>query len=103
MPFRSPLSLAELRAIQDRHRGSDGKISDADVLALLLEVKRYRSFVLRTKQLSSEFKRPSGVLAPVYDEWWETLAAEPCVAEQELMVRELLEGPGKLRKGMAPR
>ena len=35
--------------------------------------------------------------------WWEALAAEPCVAEQELMVRELLEGPGKLRKGMAPR
>ncbi len=51
----------------------------------------------------ARFKRPSGVLAPVYDEWWEALAAEPCVAEQELMVRELLEGPGKLRKGMAPR
>lgn len=103
MPFKSPLPLCELRAIQDRHGGPDGKINDADVLALLLEVKRYRSFVLRTKQLSTEFKRPSGVLAPVYDEWWETLLGEPCVAEQEQMVRELLEEPAKLRKGMAPR
>lgn len=70
---------------------------------LLLEVKRYPSFVLRTKQLSGEFKRPSGVLAPVYDESWETLVAEPCVAEQELMIRELLEGPFKPRKGIEPR
>lgn len=103
MPFKPPLALAQLRAIQNRHRGPDGKIKDADVLALLLEVKRYRSFVLRTKQLSGEFKRPSGVLAPVYDEWWETLVAEPCVAEQEQMIRELLEGPFKPRKGMESR
>jgi len=68
MPFKPPLLLPQLRAIQDRHRGPDGKIDDGDVLALLQEVKRYRSFVLRTKQLSGEFKRPSGVLAPVYDE-----------------------------------
>lgn len=59
--------------------------------------------MLRTKQLSGEFKRPSGVLRPVYDEWLEILGAEPCVAEQEQMVRELLELPTKLRKGMAPR
>lgn len=103
MPFNPPLLLSQLRAIQDRHRGPDGKIDDADVLALLQEVKRYRSFILRTKQLSGEFKRPSGVLAPVYDEWWETLLAEPCVAEQEQIIRELLEAPNKLRKGMAPR
>jgi|GEM_PF-206314 len=103
MPFKPPLPLAQLRAIQDRHRGQDGKINDDDVLALLQEVKRYRSFMLRTKQLSGEFKRPSGVLAPVFDEWWETLIAEPCIAEQEQMIRELLEGPTKLREGMAPR
>ena len=65
--------------------------------------KRYRSFILRTKQLSGGFKRPSGVLGPVYDEWFEILSAEPCVAEQEQMVRELLEDPKKLRKGMGPR
>jgi hypothetical protein len=103
MPFNPPLALAELRAIQDRHRGPDGKIRDPDVLALLMEVKRYRSFVLRTKQLAGELRRPSGVLAPVYDEWWDTLTAEPCIAEQEQMVRELLAGPAKLRKGMTPR
>ncbi|MDG9971309.1 hypothetical protein N7638_24990 [Achromobacter mucicolens] len=103
MPFNPPLRVEQLRAIQDRHRGPDGKISDVDVLALLQEVKRYRSFILRTKQLSDCFKRPSGVLAPVYDEWLEILSDEPCVAEQEQMVRELLEAPEKLRKGMAPR
>lgn len=103
MPFKPPLRIAQLRAIQDRHRGPDGKISDADVLALLQEVKRYRSFILRTKQLSGGFKRPAGVLAPVYDEWFEILYAEPCVAEQEQMVLELLKEPAKLRKGMAPR
>ncbi len=43
---------------------------------------------------------PSGVLAPVYYECFEILSAEPCVAEQEQMVRELLEAPDKLRKGM---
>lgn len=103
MPFKPPLRIAQLRAIQDRHRSPDGKISDADLLALLQEVKRYRSFILRTKQLSGGFKRPSGVLGPVYDEWFEILSAEPCVAEQEQMVRELLEAPDKLRKGMGLR
>ncbi|CUJ69248.1 hypothetical protein [Achromobacter aegrifaciens] len=90
MPFKPPLRIAQLRA------------SDADLLALLQEVKRYRSFILRT-QLSGGFKLPSGVLAPVYDEWFEILSAEPCVAEQEEMVRELLEAPDKLRYGMRPR
>lgn len=92
MPFKPPLALAELRAIQDRHRGPDGKICDSDVLALLMEVKRYRSFVLRNKQLSGEFRRPSGVLGPVYDEWWDTLTAEPCVSEQEQMIRGVAGG-----------
>ncbi|MNL64566.1 hypothetical protein D3C87_1887930 [compost metagenome] len=46
---------------RDRLRRPDGKICDVDVLALLMEVKHYRSFVLRTKQLAGEFKRTSGV------------------------------------------
>lgn len=32
-----------------------------------------------------------------------SLAAQPCVVEVEQMAAELLELPGKLRKGMAPR
>lgn len=75
IPFTPPVRLEHLRAIQERHRGPDGKITDCDVQALLQEGKRYRSFILRTKQLSGGFKRPSGVLAPVFDEWFEILAA----------------------------
>lgn len=43
------------------------------------------------------------MLVPAYDEWMETLVAEPCVAKQEGICRELLEAAQKLRKGMAPR
>jgi len=33
----------------------------------------------------------------------ETLRAEPCVIERDQDVREMMEEPAKLRKGMAPR
>ncbi|MNL09423.1 hypothetical protein D3C87_1301830 [compost metagenome] len=61
--------ITSSRAIRKRPRRPDGKINDADVFTLLKEVKRYRSIILRTKQVSGEFKRPSGVLTPVSDEW----------------------------------
>lgn len=46
------------------------------------EVKRIRSFILRSYQLSRKFKRPAAVLRPVYDEWLATPQGEPSVHER---------------------
>jgi len=97
MPFKPPLSHADLRAIRERQPWN------TDVIALLWEVKRLRSSLLRAYQLSDDFKRPAGTTADLYDEFMEALRAEPCVIERDQDVQDLMEAPNKLRKGMAPR
>lgn len=52
MPFKVPLTHAELRVIRERQPWN------ADVLALLWEVKRMRSLLLRVHQVSCDLKRP---------------------------------------------
>jgi len=56
---------------------------NADVIALLWEIKRMRSMLLRLHQVSGDLQRPGGITGGIYD--------------------ELLDAPGKPRKGMAPR
>jgi len=97
MPFRDPIPLDELRAIRERQPWNQ------DVMALLWEVKRLRAMVLRTYQLWPDFKRPTGVLAPIYDSFSESLKVEPCVLERDRTAAELLNAPAKPRKGMEPR
>ncbi|WP_025135943.1 hypothetical protein [Achromobacter sp. DH1f] len=97
MPFKAPLTHSELRAIRERQPWN------ADVLALLWEVKRLRSVLLRMHQVSCDLKRPAGLMGDIYDELLAGLAVEPCVVEMDQMTAELLESPAKLRKGMAPR
>ncbi|AZW31490.1 hypothetical protein L506_2328 [Bordetella bronchiseptica GA96-01] len=97
MPFRSPLTHAELRAIRERQPWNP------DVLTLLWEVKRLRSMMLRAYQLSGEFRRPVGVLANCYDEYMAQLVVEPCVLERDADVAEMLNAPAKPRKGMGER
>ncbi|MGZ8132528.1 hypothetical protein [Bordetella genomosp. 6] len=97
MPFRSPLTHAELRAIRERQPWNP------DVLTLLWEVKRLRSMMLRAYQLSGEFHRPVGVLANCYDEYMAQLVVEPCVLERDADVAEMLNAPAKPRKGMEKR
>lgn len=97
MPFKPPLSHADLRAIRERQSWN------ADVLTLLWEVKRLRSVLLRAYQLSGDFKRPAGITGDLYDEFIEGLRIEPCVIERDQDVQEMMEAPDKLRKGMAPR
>ncbi|WP_025138066.1 hypothetical protein [Achromobacter sp. DH1f] len=97
MPFKAPLTHSELRAIRERQPWN------ADVLALLWEVKRMRSMLLRLHQVSGDLKRPAGLMGDIYDELLAGLATEPCVVEMDQMTAELLEAPAKLRKGMAPR
>lgn len=97
MPFKFPLSHEDLRNIRERQPWN------SDVIALLWEVKRLRSVLLRAYQLSGDFKRPAGISGELYDEFMKGLREEPCVLEREDMAASLMEAPDKLRKGMAPR
>lgn len=97
MPFKDPLTFADLRAIRERQPWN------ADVLALLWEVKRLRAAMLRLHQVSCDLKRPAGLTGDIYDDLLADLAKEPCVLERDEMTTELMESPRKLRKGMAPR
>ncbi|WP_417219626.1 hypothetical protein [Achromobacter spanius] len=97
MPFKPPLSHNDLRAIRERQPWN------THVIALLWELKRLRSSLLRAHQLADDFKRPVGGTGDLYDEFMEALRAEPCVIERDQDVQDLMEAPDKLRKGMAPR
>jgi len=97
MPFKLPLTHADLRTIRERQPWN------ADVIALLWEVKRLRSVLLRAYQLSDDFKRPAGITGGLYDDFMTGLREEPCVIERDQDVQEMMEAPNKLRKGMAPR
>ena len=97
MPFRHPLPTDELRAIRERQPWNP------DVIALLWEIKRLRSMLLRLHQVSGDLKRPASLMGEIYDDLLASLAAEPCVIERDQDVAELLDSSQPLRKGMAPR
>ncbi|CAB3697805.1 MULTISPECIES: hypothetical protein [Achromobacter] len=97
MPFKSPLTHADLRTIRERQPWNP------DVISLLWEVKRLRSVLLRAYQLSGDFKRPAGLTGELYDDFMKALRDEPCVQERDDMTTSLMEAPNRLRKGMAPR
>lgn len=97
MPFKSPLTHADLRTIRERQPWNP------DVISLLWEVKRLRSVLLRAYQLSGDFKRPAGLTGELYDGFMKALRDEPCVQERDDMTTSLMEAPNRLRKGMAPR
>lgn len=97
MPFKAPLTTEQLRAIRERQPWNP------DLIALLWEIKRMRSMLLRLHQVSGDLKRPASLMGEIYDDLLAGLAVEPCVIERDRDTAELLEEPRKLRKGMAPR
>ncbi|CAB3925152.1 hypothetical protein [Achromobacter ruhlandii] len=97
MPFKDPLTTEQLRAIRERQPWNP------DVIALLWEIKRMRSMLLRLHQVSGDLKRPASLMGEIYDDLLAGLAVEPCVIERDRDTAELLEEPRKLRKGMGPR
>ncbi|APX75666.1 hypothetical protein QEP16_08490 [Achromobacter insolitus] len=97
MPFKAPLTHAELRAIRERQPWN------SDVVSLLWEVKRLRSALLRWHQVSSDLKRPAGLMGDIYDELLANLAMEPCVCERDQATAQLMDSPPKPRKLASPR
>lgn len=74
MPFKPPLTRADLVAIQERNPDS------ADVRALLWEVKRLRALVLRSHDLVRQGSSTTGVV--IADMLRASLEDEPVVLEQ---------------------
>lgn len=97
MPFKSPLTHADLRTLRERQPWNP------DVISLLWEVKRLRAILLRAYQLSGDFKRPGGLSGELFDDFMAALRNEPCVQERDSMTSSLMESPDRQRKGMAPR
>ncbi len=94
-PFRS----AQLRAIQSRHRGFGWQDKCADVLAYCWR-SAYR--IAPREQLSVGSSVLQACWHPSMTNGGKPAVAEPCVAEQEQMIREFArEGPFKLL-GMGP-
>ncbi|WP_328586962.1 hypothetical protein, partial [Bordetella trematum] len=91
-----PLTLAELRAIQDRNPGQ------RDVLALLWELQRA---ALGAAAPAAGVRRPKAAAesdGPDLRQFAAGLAKESCVLERDQMTAQLLESPRRLRKAVMP-
>lgn len=92
MPFKPPLTVETLQAIQERNHGSE------DVRTLLWEIKRLRAMLLRADQLRDRFPKPGNCLDAVWEEFQRDLAAEPCVTELGEIKEQLTSPTGQKRK-----
>jgi hypothetical protein len=89
MPFRPPLTHADLARIRARYELTPERApcsyQDAvvwnDIVVLLREVARLRSMLLRAQQLRDRFPKPNSCLDAVWEEFVKDLTAEPCVLE----------------------
>jgi hypothetical protein len=97
MPFRPPLTIADLTAIRARYEikperapcSYQDSVVWEDILALLYEVKRLRAERLVAYQLRDCFRKPGNFLDTVWEEFMINLESEPCVLEQTALTREL--------------
>lgn len=74
-PARPPLSKLELQEIQARRR------DDADVMALLWEIRRMRGTLSFADQLQRELGPMGGPQSMILDALRSRLEHEPCVTE----------------------
>lgn len=83
--FKPPLSYEELHAIGERNR------TNADAKALLWEIKRLHSIVLRADQLQRSLpaSSSSGIDA-IVDSLRRQLKDEPCVVKDAKLRHEML-------------
>ena len=86
MPLKPPLSLDDLKAIGERHKG------DKDVTALLWEIKRYHVLMSRFYQLARSIP-PGGSLGTIAQAALNEMADDPAVRDIIRANAELLGGP----------
>jgi hypothetical protein len=75
MRHKPPLTKSQLQEIQERRKG------DEDVRALLWEIHRLRSIVLRADQLQRSLDSVGGGPGIVLQALRDELKGEPCVKE----------------------
>lgn len=80
-PAHSPLSRADLQAIQARRR------DDPDVIALLWEIHRMRGTISFADQLQRSLGTVGGAQGMILDALRDRLGNEPCVAEFPRLAR----------------
>ncbi len=104
MPFRPPLTSADLARIRARYEASASRAPCAyqdnvvweDILTLLHEIKRLRALALTVHQLRDSLHKPNSCLDGVWEELRRALETEPCVQELGQLKSDLL-GPVKRR------
>jgi hypothetical protein len=75
MPFKPPLTKAQLQEIQERNRDS------ADARALLWEIARLRALLLRADQLQRSLGNLAGGPGIVLSAFRNEIRDEPCIRE----------------------
>lgn len=83
MPFKLPLTFDELHLIGERNRGNK------DVVALLWEIKRLQSMVLRLDQLARSVPHEAGGTGLIAKAAAAECAREPVVIKQRAEHAEL--------------
>ncbi len=82
MPFRDPLTTQQLQEIQERNRDSK------DVMALLWEIKRLRSVILRADQAYRSNVFAGGLIADLLKA---DLDKEPVVIQDRALSKTLFD------------
>jgi hypothetical protein len=83
MPFRLAITTPQLHEIALRRDAHD-------VIALLWEIKRLRSLVLRANQVIRELPERGGPNGIVQESLRKDLLIEPCIVDEEKRRRESL-------------
>lgn len=83
MPFKPPLTLEQLKAIQDRNR------DNPDVLALLWEIRRLFAIVARADQLADSLPNQMGSIGMIVGALRKQIANEPSLEESRRLSAEI--------------
>lgn len=90
MPLKPPLSLQQLKEIQERNPGN------ADVRALLWEIKRLHNLVQRGDQLVRSIPETNGTAVGIIAQAFRSEARdEPCLEEARKWRADLLNPDGE--------
>lgn len=83
MPFKPPLTLEQIKDIQNRH------LDDPDVRALLWEIRRLHSIVARADQLAKSLPQSGGSIGMIVRALNNQIANEPCLENSRRLSAEM--------------